>query len=770
MSKVSKLLLISVGTAVICFAFCLPRRLFDDPLSAVLVARDGSLMGAHVASDGQWRFEPADSVPDRFAECLIQYEDRRFRLHPGVDPASVLRAAVQNVRSGRVVSGASTITMQVVRLSRPGARRTFGEKILESVLACRLEWRYSKDRILLMYASNAPFGGNVVGLEAAAWRYFGRSADELTWAESAMLAVLPNAPSLIHPGRNRELLLEKRNGLLDRLHEAGTLDATECMLAKDEPLPDSPVQLPDDAYHLLSRIESSGVSGIVHSTLDRNLQRRVNAIAASRFPSYHSNLVDNMGIIVASVRTGEILAYYGNHRGAGGNARCSDVDMIPARRSSGSTLKPMLYAAMLQEGLILPGSLVKDTPYTHKDFSPQNFNRAFEGAVPACEVIQRSLNVPSVRMLEQYGVDRFLSLLKGMGFDTVDRDAGHYGLSLILGGAEISLYSLAGAYYRMSAKLAGDRISTGLYWDADRRIRTLPPSEVPLDKASIWLTFEALRQAERPEEEASWMDFCSSGDIAWKTGTSWGNRDAWSVGVDREYVVAVWVGNSDGEGRALMTGVSYAAPVMFDVFSILPGGGWFERPVNEMTLVEVCGESGYPAGRICPHRDTLWVPLKGAELHACHYHRTVHLDSSGQFQVNSSCCPVSEMKDEVRFVLPPAQEWYYAKKHLDYQPLPPKHPQFDTSTDGNGPIGIIYPQPGITVVVTRPLGGGVSKGVVFKAVHTDADAVLYWHLDGEYLGSTSGVHDRMVLPSPGDHRLLLTDSDGASAEVRFKSR
>ncbi|MDY6444988.1 MAG: penicillin-binding protein 1C, partial [Bacteroidales bacterium] len=652
--------------------FCLPYKLFRVPLCATAVTTDGTLLGARISADGQWYFPPADHVPDKFAKCIVTYEDKRFWWHLGIDYLSAGRALVQNVTRGEVVSGASTLTMQVIRLSRPGAPRTLPEKIYEMILATRLEMRCTKRKILLLYASNAPFGGNVVGLEAAAWRYFGRSADDLSWGESAMLAVLPNAPGLIHPGRARERLLEKRNALLDKLEAKGVLDPTECMLAKDEPLPDKPLAMPDAAYHLLERCRAESGDGPYELTLDATLQTRVNAIAKRYFDMYHTNLVDNMGILVADVHTGEIRAYYGNTRGCASRLRGADVDMIPAARSSGSTLKPLLYGAMLDAGEILPTSLIKDTPYNYNNFSPHNYGRTFDGAVPAHEVIERSLNVPSVRMLEQFGAERFLQILQKLGFTTIDKDADHYGLSLILGGAEISLQTLARAYYYLAAELAGDPVYEEFAYRADAHRDRLPARRIPISRAAAYLTFDALSNANRPEEEASWMDFATGRKIAWKTGTSWGNRDAWSVGVTRDWVVAVWVGNSDGEGRSGVTGVSYASPVMFDVFSALPGAAWFARPTDEMTQIEVCHESGFPASDLCPQRDTIWVPDIEEQPDMCRYHRLVHLDAAGRYQVNSSCCPPEEMRAEVRFVLPPAQEWYYMKKHLDYKPLPPK--------------------------------------------------------------------------------------------------
>ncbi len=767
MNKVKKILLFSIPIALLVgYLFCLPRQLFRAPLSATAAAADGTLLGARISADGQWYFPPSDHVPEKFARCIITYEDKRFRLHGGVDVLSAARALRQNLSRREVVSGASTLTMQVIRLSRPDAPRTLPEKLYEMVLATRLEWRYSKRRILLLYASNAPFGGNVVGLEAAAWRYFGRSADDLSWGESAMLAVLPNAPGLIHPGRSRERLLQKRNALLDRLEQRGIIDATECMLAKDEPLPGKPLPMPDEAYHLLERCRREQGDGPYATTLDAVLQQRVAAIAQRHFAAYHTNLVDNMGVLVVDVHSGEVRAYYGNTRGCAPRLRGVDVDMVPAARSSGSTLKPLLYAAMLQAGELLPTQLVKDTPYNYNNFSPHNYGRSFDGAVPAHEVIERSLNVPSVRMLEEYGVERFLEDLQALGFTTVDKDADHYGLSLILGGAEISLETLARAYYYLAAKLAGDTVYESLGYLSGERRERLPARKVPVSRAAAYLTFEALSNANRPEEEASWMDFATGRRIAWKTGTSWGNRDAWSVGVTRDWIVAVWVGNSDGEGRAGMTGVAYASPVMFDVFSALQGSGWFSRPTDEMTRLEVCHESGLPAGDLCPHRDTLWVPDVAEQPDMCRYHRLVHLDAEGRYQVNSSVCPPEQMRTEVRFVLPPAQEWYYMQKHLDYRPLPPKHPLYDAASSAANPIEIIYPQPGLTLVLTRGLSG-TQNGVVFSAAHADPGATLYWHIDDEFVGETRGEHTLRVDPAPGRHRLTLIDGQGERRVTLF---
>ncbi len=750
------LLLCAVLAGLILIALLLrPGTLFDDPVCAVLESRDGQLLGARIAADGQWRFPASDSVPDKFATCIVTFEDKRFWHHPGVDPLAIARALRLNTRQGEVRSGASTLTMQTIRLSRKNPPRTIPEKIWEMVLALRLEAYTSKDEILALYAAHAPFGGNVVGLDAAAWRYFGRPADELSWAESATLAVLPNAPALIHPGSRRDLLLNKRNFLLDKLCENGVLDPLECELAREEPLPDKPWPLPEIAYHYLETLRKQQGDHLYESSLDYALQQRAEAVIHRHHEVFATNEVFNLAALILDVHTGKPLAYVGN-AGHTSRAHGDNVDVIQAPRSSGSTLKPLLYAAMLDEGDLLPDMLVSDIPFHYKDFSPNNFNHTFDGAVPARDVIRRSLNVPSVRMLHDYGVEKFIDLLQRLGFTTISRGADIYGLSLILGGAEIKLGELASVYASLARELGSPTESR----------RPAPP----LSRGAIWCTFDALTEVNRPEEEGDWHTFSSTRKIAWKTGTSYGNRDAWSVGVTPDYVVAVWAGNCNGEGRPLLTGVGYAAPVMFDLFNLLPPSNWFEMPSDELEEVECCALSGHPATDLCEADGvtTVWAPKAPHQPDPCPYHRLVHLNPDETWQVDSDCWPVSEIKHVSRFVLPPAQEWYYMKSHSGYHPLPPFHPNY-AGYRRSGAVEIIYPQEGMSVAAPVALDAR-SQGVVLSAAHSDPDATLYWHLDGTYLGMTThGEHKLSIVPTPGTHTLTVLDANGHSAAVHFSA-
>lgn len=763
--------------------FCLPSPLFRKPLSTVLEDRNGDLLGARIADDGQWRFPAADSLPEKYAVCVVAFEDKRFWWHPGVDPLSLGRAVWQNVSQGRVVSGGSTLTMQVIRMALDNPRRSIWAKIAEAFMATRLELTYSKRQIINLYASNAPFGGNVVGIEAASWRYYGKKAALLSWAEAATLAVLPNSPSLIHPGRNRQSLLDKRNRLLSHLLESGQITALECELSQSEPLPDQPLPLPQLAPHLLDRL-ATGSAHRLPSTLDRNLQQRISDILVRRAEIYRGNDVHNLATVVIDVPTGEVLAYVGNVPGAG-KEHSESVDVVVAPRSTGSILKPYLYALAMESGDILPNSLLHDVPTQLGDYKPENFYENYDGAVPVRRALIRSLNVPFVLLLQQYGLEKFHFNLQRLGLGTLNKPPAHYGLTLILGGAEASLLDITNTYACMARSLGSFYDRDGRYADDDFRPPTflglrgeaaaarrspLTPRPSLLSAGSIWHTFQAMQEVERPNSAGEWELFRASRRIAWKTGTSIGFRDAWAAGVTPRYAVGVWAGNADGEGRPGLIGVEVAAPVLFEIFEQLPGGDeWFDPPYDDMAQARVCRQSGLRAGDFC-EADTAWIPKGGLNAALCTYHQLLHLDQSGQWQVSSDCESPDRMQHQPWFVLPPVEEFYFRNKHPEYASPPPFRADCMGATQAaqsRSPMQLIYPKNAARIYVPVELNGQLGS-TVFQVAHRSPSTEVYWHLDGAYLGSTKTFHQMALQPPAGAHHLALVDRDGYRLELKFE--
>lgn len=758
--------------------FSLPGQLFPTQYSTVMYDSDGRLLNARVASDGQWRFPPDTTIPYKYQVALLTFEDRYFFYHPGFNPLAMGRAMWQNLQSGQVKSGASTLSMQLIRLSRRGKARTLREKFVELFLATRLEWRYSKQEILALYAAHAPFGGNVVGLQAASWRYFGQHQRDLSWAEAATLAVLPNSPSLIFPGRNQELLLQKRNRLLHTLHQRSFLDELDLQLALAEPLPSSPYSLPQKAPHLFTRSMNDGLQGQqIHTTIDADLQNRVASVMLRHHPSLRGNHVHNIAVLVAHIETGNVLAYWGNTP-AGHTMPVSarEVDVIASRRSPGSLLKPFLYAGMLQDGKILPHSLVPDIPTYFQGFHPQNYHRTYDGAVPASRALARSLNVPAVRMLMEYRSDKFLDLLQKCGMHTFDQPASHYGLSLILGGAEVNMWEIAGTYASMGRSLQqfnpetpvpNNRTFFPLSYLQSGSVAKAGTS--PFSAGVIWHTLEAMVEAARPDTEANWQRFAGSRKIAWKTGTSYGNRDAWAIGIDPGYVVAVWAGNATGEGRPGLTGIAAAAPVMFDVFHLLQPRGWFQKPYESLFERVLCAYSGYPASDICPKTDSLQIPTGNLQTGTCPYHLMVHLDKSQTHRVNSNCVPWSEITTKPWFVLPPVQEYYFKQRNPFYKPLPAFSNPCQDQPDHQSPMQWIYPTESTIFFIPHQMDGTASE-TIFKIAHRHENTTVYWHLNEAYLGATNDFHEMAIQPKAGKHRLTLTDENGHMLHKEFTIR
>lgn len=755
---------------LIAYYFCLPKQLFKDPTATVIESKNGELLGAYIAKDGQWRFPHNDSIPNKFKECLILFEDEYFYKHPGFNPVSIFKALKENISAGEVKRGGSTLTQQTIRLSRKGKPRTYIEKIKEIILATRLEIKHSKEEILAYYTSNAPFGGNVVGLDAASWRYFNRNTNHLSWAESATLAVLPNAPSLIYPGKNQTKLLQKRNKLLQKLLKNEIIDSLTYELSVLEELPQKPYPLPQAAPHLLQRVAQTNYGKRVKTTINTGVQEQINTLVKNHHNLLRQNEIHNIAVLVLDVNTREVVSYIGNsptdktHQNA--------VDIVNKPRSTGSILKPFLYASMLDAGDLLPNTLVPDVPSQFGSYNPENYNKTFDGAVTAKRALARSLNVPSVRLLQQFGLDRFYHYLKQLALKDIKYNANHYGLSLILGGAESNLWDLCKSYAAMAGTLNHFNEHSSRYYTneflepsflagSNIDFGELDDEKIIFDAASIYLTFESMKEVNRPEGDENWQFFDSSKQIAWKTGTSFGFRDAWAIGVTKNHVVGVWVGNADGEGRPGLVGVQTAAPILFDVFNILPHSEWFSKPYDEMQEVSICAKSGYRASPICDETTNQFIQVSGLKTKPCPYHILVHLDASEQYQVNSSCESLANIKNTSWFVLPPLMEFYYKSKNPFYKPLPPY--RSDCLAEGSITMEFIYPKQSSKFFLPKDFDGNTNE-LVFKLAHSKPETTIFWYVDETFIGSTKTIHDMAIIPTIGKHIITVVDEFGNEAK------
>ena len=513
--------------------------------------------------------------------------------------------------------------------------------------------------------------------------------------------------------------------------------------------------------------------------------------------------IRNLAILVIDIPTNQVVAYCGNvhfDRKQGGN----QVDVIQAPRSTGSILKPFLYNAMLQEGSLLPKMLLPDVPVNINGFTPQNFSMQFEGAVPASEALARSLNIPAVTMLQRYGVPKFHHLLQQMGFKTINRAASHYGLSLILGGAEATLWDVTNAYAQMGRSLSSNSPSPNVSQGKEAQIlletenteqinndtkqtsrnhksnhnkqekreqSNFSPLSVEEDSeettsakaGAAWLTLSALTEVNRPEE-IDWKSIPSMQTIAWKTGTSYGFRDAWAVGVTPRYAVGVWVGNATGEGKPGLVGAQTAGPILFDIFSYLPSSPWFERPTGVFVDAEICRQSGHLKGRFCEETDTVLILPAGLRTEACPYHHLVTLSADESHRIYENCANTEPTIQKSWFALPPVWEWYYKQHHPEYKPLPPF--KAGCGEDSFQSMQFIYPPMNAHIKLPKQLDG--SKGfLTVELAHSNPNATIFWHLDDTYQTQTQDFHKTSLQPAPGKHSLTAVDGEGNTVSTTF---
>lgn len=739
--------------------------------STLVVARDGTPLRAFADRDGVWRYPASpDTVSPLYLQALLNYEDRWFWKHPGINPWALMRAAGQFVRHGRVVSGGSTLTMQVARMLDRHSRTPWG-KVKQMLRAMQLEVHLSKREILTLYLERAPFGGTIEGVEAASWAYLGKPASRLSHAEAALLAVLPQSPSRLRPDRHPDAARNARDKVLQRMADLGIWSKTQVDDARIEPVVARRLQAPLSAALLAERLRRQQPRAPrITSTLDAGLQRTLE----ERVEGYFSTLParTSAALLVVDNATMEARAYVGSVAFAD-RERLGHVDMVQAWRSPGSTLKPFLYGLALDDGLIHSESLLVDAPQSFGGYRPGNFDAAFNGPVSAADALRLSLNVPAVDLLDRVGPTRFSARLANNGLALRYPRGAQPNLSLILGGTGARLEDLVGAYAALNrGGLSGRVRYTAQDPSSDRRL---------LSPGAAWIIREILEAHPRPGYGGGVLDTGSRPRVAWKTGTSYGFRDAWALGATRRYTVGVWVGRPDGTPLPGQYGAVTALPLMFEVIDSLPRGPGDAGPTPppaEVAEHAICWPLGTQveteAPQLCQRRRDAWtlggnVPPTLAERDARLWNagrERFEVDERTGLRLSGECArPHDARNTEIARWPALASPWLPAHERAASR-LPPLSP--DCQPDGRDAAEELRIE-GLNDLATLARAPGSEHGVRLQLRALGTDTRVQWLLDGRWIAETRGAQAfQRDFTEMGEHQLTALADSGAWTRVRFK--
>jgi len=710
------------------------EKLQSYPAARVVLDRDGNeLRAARHDADVLCRPIRFEETGPWVVPALVAVEDKRFYSHHGVDPLAVGRALWQDITARRIVSGASTITMQVVRLIEPRPR-TVRAKLIESFRALQLERPLTKRQVLEQYLNRAPFGSDLVGIEAASRRYFDKPASELSLSEAALLVGLPQSPSRLRPDRYPERARQRRNVVLARMHACGFIDSSQRENARRQDIRcverRGEIRAPHFSELVLARYPSRDP---LRTTLDERLQRIAEESLRRHSGRLKMDGVFNGAIVIIDVRAAAVCAMVGSPE-FWDEAHDGQVNGATSRRSPGSALKPFVYAVAFDRGYCTPATVIGDVPMTFRGYRPENFDREFLGLVTVRDALASSLNIPALRAAEQVGPQNVLAMLRAAGLSTMGRPASHYGLGIALGNCEVTLLNLANAYAAL-ARL-------GEYRPA-RLLEDSPLGEPRgvCSPEAAYLIVDILSGDERSLEARGHIADARLPRVAWKTGTSTGFRDAWTLAYNPEFVVGVWLGNHDGRGSPALVGADAAAPLAHELFRRLyPDGNapWFQRPVGVSTRV-VCARSGQPAGKDC-----------GATIFDFHIPGVSATATCSVHQRDAGW--------RVRERWPPEIESFLQTT---------RKPERIRTRAGAGCIRITAPKSG-EVFSRVDSFEHVPQEIALSAIADPTGGSLYWFVDGELLG-VCGSGERLFWPlSAGQHEIVCGDDRGRADRVEIR--
>ena len=748
----------SIAFAILWICCPLPKEKLHPESSTIVYSRDGVPLRVFLTGDEKYRIQvPIHDMSAELLRLVVAYEDRYFYRHPGVNIPAILRAAVQNISSKSIVSGASTITMQVARMMEPRPR-TVGAKLIEMFRALQIEAALSKEEILERYLNMTPYGGNIEGIGAAAMLYFGKSSSELSYGEAALLAVIPNSPSRLRPDRNPENARAAQLKLLQRLLSQGIISPSEYSSAQTGRIPTGLKPLPFQAPHVTRRLKSlfPGTAAIT-SSISLPLQHLAETVVKRHARANRGLDIGQSAVVIIDNASGEVLAHVGSVNFFDTEYE-GQVDGVTSPRSPGSTLKPFVYALGIDRGLVSPGQMVSDVPVAFDSYAPENYDATFRGFVSLRDALGKSLNIPAVNMLARLGNNGLYPLLKSLEISTVNRPESDYGLAMVLGGCEMTLLELTALYRSIAVG--------GEYLPPIESIQTrdIAPTRI-FSKATAYIITDILSEVNRPDVPWNWDFAHGIPKVSWKTGTSYGHKDAWSVGYNPTYTVGVWAGNFDASGAPELVGNRIAAPILFDIFDNLPNiadTGWFQQPDTVQTR-EVCALSGMPAGTDCPHRkNDLYIPGV-SPVTPCTLHTGYDIDQDTGYRLCSRCRENKRYRRAVYTRWPPDIAGWLLVNGYPVDDIPEHNPLCTAPQSGAGPL-IVSPSRDTDYIIRRGTPLRYQQIKLEASPSNDASAI-YWFVDGVLLYSGPADGQVFYTPKAGRHEFVCSDNMGRSSSV-----
>ena len=710
-----------------------PKKLVEEiNYSKVVLDRKGEILSVFLNSEEEFHIKYDGEVPETLKIAVINYEDKKFYSHSGVDYPRILKSFFNNM-TGRKKMGASTISMQVVKLLEP-KKRTYFNKLVEVVKAYKLESKFSKDEILKIYLNNVPYGSNIIGYSGAIKMYFNKEVKDLSYAEATLLAVLPNSPGILNLKKNNDKLEAKRNRLLKTLLDRKLIDERQYKFSLLEKFPNKIYYYEKKAPQFSIFLKNKYPEKIIKSTLDYNLQKKLEKIVHDYSNAMKDVGINNAAVLVVNNKTKEVLAYVAS-QDFYDKRNNGEIDGLQAKRSPASLLKPFLFALSIDDGLIVPDSIYPDVPIYFGNFYPKNSSNTFTGMVKIEEALIKSLNIPFVKLLSDYGVDRFYYFLENNDNYPEDR-FDKYGLSLILGTREMRPVDIG--------KLYIGRANYGKVSNLKYTLTEDKPKEYQqFSRGASYLTLETLSRVVRPGNEKLYSE---QRPISWKTGTSYGMKDAWSVGVSPDYTVLVWLGNFNQKSIFSLSGVETAGNLLFKVFNIVDiNSKTFEKPTDDLKEIEIDEKTGYRKFYDVESKKVFY-PKDAKLLRISPYYKKIFVDEN-DMEIDSRSPNFDKRKEKIVIEYPIEVSNYF----------------FLNGVRENKNVKIAYPVQNLNIFVPKDFDG--YKKVVMKLYNPNNEYV-YWYLDEDYVGY-SNEKEKFFELDIGKHKLTIITENGAREEVKF---